>query len=138
MNWSDIIIALERYTAENIGSDVELRPENVKYSSTPGIPFVTMEHIPVDTAPLTIGRTGVMDTEGILYLGLNYPSGEGSGAAFSKADALAMFFMPGQSLVAGSGNIVISKATLGNKQPSSLADRFTIPLVVYYKAFHNY
>ena len=57
-------------------------------------------------------------------------AGGGSGAAFSKADDLAKKFPPGKSLAAGSGYVVISKATIGNKQPSSKADWFVIPLII--------
>lgn len=137
MNWLAIVTALETYTA-GLDCGLQLYPENVKFNSTPGSPFIEMVHIPVNTEPLTIGSSGVMDTEGVFMLALNYPSGEGSGAAFSKADTLAQSFKPGQSISAGSGNIVVSKATLGTKQPSSQADWFTIPLVVHYNAFHNY
>lgn len=137
MNWLPIITALETYVA---GLDVGLPifPDNMKFNSTPGVPHIVMAHFPVDTSPLTVGRTGVMDTEGVLLLALTYPSGEGGGAAFSKADALAMAFMPGQSITAGSGNIVISKATLGTKQPSSKADWWVLPLAIHFNAYHNY
>ena len=137
MNWKPIIVALEKFTAENAGG-IKLVPDNVADTKRPGVPHLVLVHVPVDTSPRTIGRSGVMDTEGVYVIGLNYPAGEGSGAALAKADELAALFRPGLSITAGSGNIVIQKATLGYKQPTAKPDWFTIPLVVHYNAFHPF
>lgn len=137
MNWLAITQALEQYL-ETLGVNMPFVWDNVRYSSEPSDPFVRVAHYPVDTAPLTIGSHGVMDTEGILVLGLNFPAGEGSGAALSKADELAMHFIPGMAVPAGGGNIVFSRTTLGNKEPSSKPDWWTLPVTVYFNAFHNY
>lgn len=137
MNWLDIITSIEKYVAD-ISQDWMITQENVKFNSEPGTPFIQMIHHQVGAEPLTIGKSGVMDTEGILELGLNYPAGGGSGAVYSRADMLAEFFKPGQSIAAGGGNIVIVTTTLGSKEPSSKADYWSTPLLVHYHAYHNY
>lgn len=141
MNWSVIVQALEVYL-ETLGLGMTFAWDNVVFPPVGGAsqvdPYIRVMHLPVDTNPLTIGRHGVMDTEGILVLGLNYPAGEGSGAALSKADELAGYFQPGSSLPAGSGHIVVSRTTVGSKEPSSQPDWWILPVTVYFNAYHNY
>jgi len=137
MNWSDVVTSLETYLT-TIGLELPMAYDNIKYQSVPGTPYLRVSHHPVDTTPLTLGSHGVMETVGIMILGLNYPAGSGSGAALSKADSLSLSFLPGSSLAAGSGSIIIDKTTLGSKQPGVTPDWFTYPVTVYYKAYHNY
>lgn len=137
MNWSAIVQALETYVATLLpGEDIAW--ENVRHNSTPGTPYFRVTHTVVDTEPATIGSHGVMETEGILVVGFNYPAGRGSGASLEKADALAAGFVPGQSITAGSGTIIFSKSTLEHTQPSSEPDWWTRIFSVHYRAFHNY
>ena len=137
MIWSDIVSSLETYLT-TLGIDMPVAYDNVKFQSVPGVPHIRVSHHPVDTAPLTIGSHGVMEVDGIMELGLSYPAGSGSGAALSMADVLSQSFLPGSSLIAGSGSIVISKTTLGSKYPGVTPDWLTYPVTVYYKAYHNY
>lgn len=137
MNWAVIHSALETMV-NNLGLGLEIAWENVVYNSKPGVPFLRVVHFPVDTSKLTIGTTGVMDTEGIMVLGLNYPAGIGSGAALTKADAIAAAFKPGNSIAAGGGNIVVRSTTMQSKEASSMADWWVLPVLVHYNAYHDY
>lgn len=137
MNWGAIQHALETYVS-GLGLGMQIAWENVMFNPAPGVAFLRVVHAPVDTEPLTVGTTGVMDTEGILVLGINFPAGIGSGAAMSKADTIASAFKPGTSIAAGSGNIVVTKTTLSTKQLSSQPDWWTLPVLVHYNAYHNY
>lgn len=138
MGFFDITVGIESFIAANLDSNVKLQPPNVKFGGNPSEAFVTMTHVPVDSGPLTIGNTGVLDTEGVLILGFHFPPGEGSGATLARIDQLATVLRPGLSIPAGSGNAVVSKVTLGTREPSSQVDWFVIPLVMYYHAFHTY
>lgn len=137
MNWAVIQQAIE-VKLKNLNLGLEFAWENVTYSTKPGVPFMRVVHIPVSTEKLTLGSTGVMDTEGIMVVGLNYPAGIGSGAALAKADAIAAAFLPGTSFPAGSGNVVVRSTTLEGKEPSSQPDWWVLPVLVHYNAYHNY
>lgn len=137
MKWAVIQQALETYLVGlNLG--LVFAWENVVYNSTPGTPFVRVFHVPITTEKLTVGATGVMNTEGIMVLGLNYPAGIGSGAALAKADAIATAFVPGTSISAGGGDVVIRSCTMEAKEPSSQPDWWVLPVLVHFNAYHNY
>lgn len=137
MNWAAIQQAMET-KLKLLSLGLEFAWENVVYNPRAGVPFARVIHVPVTTEKLTLGTTGVMDSEGIMVVGLNYPSGIGSGAALAKADAIAAAFIPGTSFTAGSGNVVVRSTTMEAKEPSSQPDWWVLPVLVHYNAYHNY
>jgi hypothetical protein len=137
MNWAAIQQAMETYLV-NLDLGLEFAWENMKYNAKPGVSYLRVIHVPVNTEKLTLGTTGVMGTDGIMVVGVNYPAGIGSGAALEKADAIAAAFLPGTSIAAGSGTIVFSKTAMETKEPSSQPDWWVLPILVHYTAMHNY
>lgn len=137
MNWAVIQQALEQFL-ELLGLEIEFAWENSTYNSVPGTPYIRVVQAPLGTESLTVGTAGVMGTDGIMVLGLNYPAGEGSGAALAMADAIATAFKPGTSIAAGSGNVLINKTEITGKEASSQPDWWVLPVLVHYTALHNY
>ena len=137
MNWAAIQQALETRLA-GLSLGLEFAWENSSYNSKPGVSYARVVHVPVNTEKLTIGTHGVMGTDGIMVVGVNFPAGIGSGAALTKADAIAAAFLPGTSIAAGSGTVVFSKTEMETKEPSSQPDWWVLPILVHYTAMHNY
>lgn len=137
MKWLKDRVALETYV-DGLGLGLPIAWENSAFNPTPGTAFLRVVHIPVDTDKLTIGTAGLMDSEGIMVLGLNYPAGEGSGDALEKADAISAGFIPGSSIAADDGYIVFSRCSLEPKEPASNPDWWVLPVMVFYNAYHHY
>ena len=137
MNWAGIQQALETKVKQlNLG--LEFAWENVSYDPKPGVPYMRVIHVPVKTEKMNVGTNGVMDTEGIMVLGLNYPAGVGGGAAMSKADTIAAAFIPGTSFAAGSGDVVVRSTTMEAKERASNPDWWVLPVLIHYNAYHTY
>ena len=137
MKWAKDRQSLETYV-DGLNLGLPIAWENVSYNPVAGNPFLRVMHFPVDTDKLTIGNAGLMDSDGIMVLGLNYPAGMGSGDALENADAISAAFLVGQSIAADDGYIVFRRCTLEPKEASSDPDWWVLPVMVFYNAYHHY
>ena len=116
-----------------IASPLPTQWENVVFTPpTDGSPYQHVDILPASPDNPTLGD-GFYRELGLMQITLSYPIGGGSGAVYSKAEAIRAWFPRGLSLTSGGITVQIPRTpAIGPKLPSP--DRFVLPISVRYYA----
>ena len=116
-----------------IASPLPTQWENVVFTPpTDGLPYQHVDILPASPDNPTLGD-GFYRELGLMQITLSYPIGGGSGAVYSKAEAIRAWFPRGLSLTSGGITVQIPRTpAIGPKLPSP--DRFVLPISVRYYA----
>jgi hypothetical protein len=137
MNWNSCCSALEQ-AVKNLNLGYDLAFENMAYDTKPGTPFIRVVFTHVNSEKITMGTHGIIETLGIMTLGLNFPAGAGGGLTTSTADTIADTFLPGTAfLIAPNEYAICDRFSFGHNEPSSDPAWWVLPLSVYFHAYHN-
>ena len=116
-----------------IASPLPTQWENVVFvPPVDGSAFQHVDIMPAAPDNPTLGD-GFYRELGLMQITLSYPIGGGSGAAYSKAEAIRAWFPRGLSLTSGGITVHIQRTpAIGPKLPS--VDRFVLPISVRWYA----
>ena len=112
-----------------IASPLPTAWENVVFTPpTDGTAYQAADLLPAAPDNPTLGD-GFYRELGLMQITLSYPIGGGSGAVYSKAEAIRAWFPRGLSLTSGGITVHITRTpAIGPKLPS--LDRFVLPVSV--------
>jgi len=118
-------------TLEN---DIDIAYEgDAEYTPKAGTPFLRSWHIPNDSVKSSIGIHGFIKHMGIYQVNCHYPTGQGFGPAYAKADELLALFVNGTTLFNNGQRVVVSMASAGT---ATIEDGwYVVPVSISYFSY---
>jgi len=106
--------------------------ENANYKPTQGTPWAQVFFLPAPPKVATLSGSGEDEHEGIFQVNLNYPQGDGAGAAADKADAIREIFEAGAKFAYNSQEVLI--LSTGRAGGRNAEGWFILPVEIKFRA----